>query len=79
MTYGTGNSLRRPSAEAGGLCVSRLWRICTAFAFNEMTGKLKADIFLVVAIFAVKKQCESEPAHLFFWNINRSKHRGCFL
>ena len=60
-------------------CVSRLWRICTAFAFNEMTGKLKADILLVAAIFAVKKQCESEPAHLFFWNINRSKHRGCFL
>lgn len=56
-----------------------MWRICTAFPFNEPAGEFKADMFLMTAVFSVQKKGERQMRHFLFRDINRRQHRRCFF
>lgn len=58
---------------------SRVRRGRTAFAADQAAGQFQTDIFMVMAVFAVEEQSESEMAHFLFGNVDRCQHRHGFL
>ena len=58
---------------------SRARRGSTAFAADQSAGQFQADIFMVMAVFAVEEESESEMPHFLFGNVDRCQHRHGFL